>query len=60
VTGGIRGYGNSEATCVLEQLVDYVAKEIGMDPIQLRLKNIKRVGDLTIRDFPWKPALSRS
>jgi len=44
-TGGIRGYGNSEAMCVLEQLIDRAAREIGMDPVQLRLRNIKRAGD---------------
>ena len=33
-TGGIRGYGNSEAMCVLELLVDRAAKEIGMDPLE--------------------------
>ena len=44
-TGGIRGYGNSEAMCVLELLVDRAAKEIGMDPLELRLKNIKKAGD---------------
>jgi xanthine dehydrogenase molybdenum-binding subunit len=44
-TGGIRGYGASESTCVLEQLIDRAAKEIGRDPIELRLKNIKKAGD---------------
>jgi xanthine dehydrogenase molybdenum-binding subunit len=53
-TGGIRGYGNSEATCVLEQLIDRAAKEIGMDPIQLRLKNIKRAGDPDNKGLPME------
>ena len=44
-TGGVRGYGNSEAMSVLEQLMDKAAREIGMDPIELRLKNIKKAGD---------------
>jgi xanthine dehydrogenase molybdenum-binding subunit len=53
-TGGIRGYGNSEAMCVLEQLVDKAAKEIGMDPIELRLKNIKKVGDPDNKGLPME------
>jgi xanthine dehydrogenase molybdenum-binding subunit len=51
-TGGIRGYGRSEAICILEQLIDRAAKGIGMDPIQLRLKNIKKVGDLDDKGLP--------
>jgi xanthine dehydrogenase molybdenum-binding subunit len=54
MTGGIRGYGNSEATCILEQLIDKAAKEIGMDPIQLRLKNIKKAGDLDNKGLPME------
>jgi xanthine dehydrogenase molybdenum-binding subunit len=54
MTGGIRGYGNSEATCMLEQLIDKAAKEIGVDPIQLRLKNLKKVGDPDNKGLPME------
>jgi len=54
MTGGLRGFGNSEGTCVLEQLVDKAAKELGMDPIQLRLKNIKRAGDPSNTGLPME------
>ncbi|HWU38018.1 MAG TPA: molybdopterin cofactor-binding domain-containing protein, partial [Candidatus Acidoferrum sp.] len=53
-TGGIRGYGNSEATCMLEQLIDKAAKEIGMDPVELRLKNVKKPGDLDNKGLPME------
>jgi len=53
-TGGVRGYGNSEAMCVLEQLVDKAAKEIGMDPIELRLRNIKKAGDPDNKGLPME------
>ncbi len=53
-TGGIRGYGNSEAMSVLEHLMDKAAKEIGMDPIELRLRNIKRVGDPDNKGLPME------
>ena len=45
VTGGVRGYGDSEATCVLEQTSDKAAKQLGMDPLELRLKNVKKAGE---------------
>jgi xanthine dehydrogenase molybdenum-binding subunit len=44
-TGGIRGYGAPSAIFALEQLVDIAAEKIEMDPIDFRLKNIKRTGD---------------
>jgi xanthine dehydrogenase molybdenum-binding subunit len=53
-TGGIRGYGNSEAMCVLEQLIDKAAQEIGLDPIELRLKNIKKAGDPDNKGLPME------
>lgn len=53
-TGGIRGYGNSEAMSMLEQLVDKAAKQIGMDPIEMRLKNIKRAGDPDGKGLPME------
>jgi len=45
VTGGVRGYGDSEATCVLEQTLDKAAKKLGIDPLELRLKNVKKAGE---------------
>ncbi len=53
-TGGVRGYGNHEGTCVLEQLVDRAAQKIGMDPLEVRLKNAKHVGDLSSTGIPME------
>lgn len=53
-TGGVRGYGNHEATLALEQLVDIAAKKIGMDPKQFRLKNIKHAGDPSNTGLPME------
>ena len=44
-SGGSRGYGVPEAFYMLEQLVDMAAEKIGMDPIEMRLKNLKQLGD---------------
>ncbi len=52
VAGGVRGYGDSEATCVLEQTLDKAAKQLGMDPLELRLKNVKKARDLANTGIP--------
>jgi len=39
-----RGFGCSETTFCFEQDMDIIAKKIGMDPIEFRLKNILRKG----------------
>jgi carbon-monoxide dehydrogenase large subunit len=39
-TGAYRGAGRPEATALLERLVDQAAHELGIDPIELREKNL--------------------
>jgi len=53
-TGGVRGYGNSEAMLVLEQLVDIAAEKLKMDPLELRLKNMKKAGDPSNTGLPME------
>ena len=53
-TGGVRGYGNHEGTCVQEQLVDRAADKLGMDPLELRLKNANEAGDLSSAGLPME------
>ena len=38
--GAYRGAGRPEATALLERLVDQASHELGIDPIELRLKNL--------------------
>jgi len=47
-TGAYRGAGRPEATYYLERLMDMGAKELGMDPAELRLKNLIK------GPFPYK------
>lgn len=44
-SGAVRGFGNPQAMFAIESLVDIVAEKLGMDPLELRLKNILQVGD---------------
>ncbi len=42
-----RGYGNPQATFALESQVDRLAEELGMDPLEIRLKNAQHPGETT-------------
>jgi carbon-monoxide dehydrogenase large subunit len=45
-TGAYRGFGMQEAAWVRERLVDEAARELGMDPVELRLLNMLREDEL--------------
>jgi carbon-monoxide dehydrogenase large subunit len=46
-TGPYRGAGRPEAACFIESLVDDAARELGLDPVELRRRNL-------IREFPYR------
>jgi carbon-monoxide dehydrogenase large subunit len=55
-TGAYRGFGMQEAAWVRERLVDEAARELGMDPVELRLLNMLREDELphttpTLQDY---------
>lgn len=43
--GATRGYGHPEAHLAVESLMDVAAKKLGMQPQEIRLKNLLRPGD---------------
>ncbi|MCR4315141.1 MAG: xanthine dehydrogenase family protein molybdopterin-binding subunit [Planctomycetes bacterium] len=43
----MRGYGNPEVTFPIESNLDDLAKEAGIDPLELRLRNVNMPGDVT-------------
>ncbi len=49
--GAQRGHGGVAARACFEQQLDIFAEELGMDPVELRLKNIMRAGDVTCNDL---------
>jgi CO/xanthine dehydrogenase Mo-binding subunit/aerobic-type carbon monoxide dehydrogenase small subunit (CoxS/CutS family) len=51
-TGPFRGFGAPQVTVAHEGQMDALAKELGIDPIDFRLKNVLRVGDTTFYDQP--------
>lgn len=46
--GAFRGAGGPQAVFALESQLDELAERIGIDPIDLRLRNANRTGDTTI------------
>jgi carbon-monoxide dehydrogenase large subunit len=51
-TDAYRGAGRPEATYLLERMVDLFAREIGMDPVEVRRQNLIRADE-----FPYNTAM---
>jgi 4-hydroxybenzoyl-CoA reductase alpha subunit len=49
--GAQRGHGGVAARAAWEQQLDAIAEELGMDPIEFRLKNVMSAGDVTCNDL---------
>jgi CO/xanthine dehydrogenase Mo-binding subunit/CO/xanthine dehydrogenase FAD-binding subunit len=45
--GQFRGYGNPQVTFAIESQMDELADSLGIDPIELRIRNANRAGDVT-------------
>ncbi|MEL7563628.1 MAG: xanthine dehydrogenase family protein molybdopterin-binding subunit [Dehalobacterium sp.] len=41
----LQGYGNPDINFAIESTIDIIADKLGMDPIELRLKNFRGTGD---------------
>src|SRR5207237_4280861 len=48
-----RAPGATQAYFALESAMDELAAKLGMDPIELRLRNVSREGDLAADGEPW-------
>jgi len=51
-TSGFRGYGNSQMHFALESFIDSCCRKVGLDPVEVKIKNAVRKGDLTLHG--WK------
>jgi len=49
-----RAFGSPQAYTASEQLVDMLAEKIGMDPFDLRYKNLVKEGDLSTNSVPYR------
>ena len=49
--GAQRGHGGVAHRAAFEQLIDMTASQLGIDPIDFRLKNIMTTGDMTVNEL---------
>jgi len=56
--GGFRGYGASQTTFAIECAMDELARLLGMDPFEIRRKNVVKPGDNV--ESIWKEASDAS
>jgi len=49
--GAQRGHGALIARAAFEQQLDMIAEELGIDPLELRIKNMMKAGDITCNDL---------
>jgi CO/xanthine dehydrogenase Mo-binding subunit len=52
--GAFRGMGNPQMVFALEACLDHLAEELGIDPLELRLKNAIREGETSIHGWEMK------
>ena len=46
-SGTMRGAGNPQINFAIESQMDILAEKLGIDPVELRLKNVNHPGDIT-------------
>ncbi|MFQ5914863.1 MAG: xanthine dehydrogenase family protein molybdopterin-binding subunit [Nitrospinota bacterium] len=49
--GAFRGFGNVQMAFALESQLDVLAKKLGMDPAELRLRNVIRQGETSVHGW---------
>jgi carbon-monoxide dehydrogenase large subunit len=52
--GAFRGYGNPQAAFAHESQIDIIAKDLGIDPIKMRLQNAVKDGDKFTLGYPYR------
>lgn len=52
--GPLRGFGSPQAHFAVETLLDVIAEKLSMDPMELRLKNATKSGDVSIHGWNIK------
>ncbi|HYE91581.1 MAG TPA: xanthine dehydrogenase family protein molybdopterin-binding subunit [Terriglobales bacterium] len=50
-SGSMRGYGNLESTFAVESQMDELAQRLGLDPLELRRRNVTKSGDANPQGF---------
>jgi CO/xanthine dehydrogenase Mo-binding subunit len=56
--GAFRGFGGPQAVYCAEQMVNKLAEALGMDPMELRMRNLAKEGSLQTTGAPYPPGVS--
>jgi len=56
--GAFRGFGGPQAVYCAEQMVNKLADVLGMDPVELRMRNLAREGSLQTTGAPYPPGVT--
>ncbi|HTX79524.1 MAG TPA: xanthine dehydrogenase family protein molybdopterin-binding subunit [Longilinea sp.] len=56
--GAFRGFGGPQGAYVAEQQVNKLAEALGMDPVELRMRNLAKEGSLQTTAAPYPPGIS--
>ncbi|HPH94760.1 MAG TPA: xanthine dehydrogenase family protein molybdopterin-binding subunit [Anaerolineaceae bacterium] len=56
--GAFRGFGGPQAVYCAEQMVNKLAEALGMDPVELRMRNLAREGSLQTIGAPYPPGVT--
>ncbi len=61
-SGAFRGFGSPQVIFAMERQMDDLARILEMDPLDMRLKNILRQGDVTVtgQELPWSVGLEET
>ncbi|HOU53285.1 MAG TPA: xanthine dehydrogenase family protein molybdopterin-binding subunit [Myxococcota bacterium] len=47
-TGAMRGFGSPQVNFAVEQLIEMAGERLGLDPVEVRERNLLRQGDVTV------------
>jgi CO/xanthine dehydrogenase Mo-binding subunit len=56
--GAFRGFGGPQAVYCAEQMVNKLAAALGMDPVELRMRNLASEGSLQTTGAPFPPGVT--
>jgi CO/xanthine dehydrogenase Mo-binding subunit len=56
--GAFRGFGGPQAVYCAEQMVNKLADALGMDPVELRMRNLVKEGSLQTTGAPFPPGVT--
>ena len=50
-TGSLRGFGNQQGTFAVESCIEQLSAKLGLDPLEVRLKNATHAGETTMHGW---------